>query len=47
MADDYNWRSFSGCYFCFYQQFAEWQGFKEHHPDLIEKAKEYESGKNE
>ena len=45
MADDYNWRSFSDCYFCFYQQFAEWQGFKEHHPDLFEKAKEYESGK--
>ena len=22
----YEWRSRSGCYFCFYQQLAEWQG---------------------
>lgn len=45
----YNWRSRSGCYFCFYQQIGEWQRLKEHHPDLFEKAKEYESeqaGKN-
>lgn len=38
----YEWRSRSGCYFCFYQQIAEWQGLKERHPDLFEKAKAYE-----
>ena len=38
----YEWRSRSGCYFCFYQQIGEWQGLKERHPDLFEKAKQYE-----
>ncbi len=38
----YQWRSRSGCYFCFYQQVGEWQGLKERHPDWFEKAKEYE-----
>lgn len=38
----YNWRSRSGCYFCFYQQKGEWQALKWHHPDLFERAKEYE-----
>lgn len=38
----YEWRSRSGCYFCFYQQIGEWQGLKERHPDLFEKAKKYE-----
>jgi 3''-phosphoadenosine 5''-phosphosulfate sulfotransferase (PAPS reductase)/FAD synthetase and related enzymes len=38
----YSWRSRSGCYFCFYQQIGEWQGLKQHHPDLFEKAKAYE-----
>lgn len=38
----YDWRSRSGCYFCFYQQVGEWQRLKEEHPDLFEKAKEYE-----
>lgn len=42
----YNWRSRSGCYFCFFQQIGEWQGLKENHPDLFEKAKAYETGKN-
>lgn len=42
----YEWRSRSGCYFCFYQQVGEWQGLKEHHPALYEQAKSYESGKN-
>jgi len=42
----YEWRSRSGCYFCFYQQVGEWQGLKERHPDLFEKAKSYEQGKN-
>lgn len=38
----YAWRTRSGCYFCFYQRKHEWAGLKEHHPDLFEKAKEYE-----
>ena len=38
----YEWRSRSGCYFCFYQQIGEWQGLKERHPDWFAKAKEYE-----
>ena len=38
----YEWRSRSGCYFCFYQQIGEWQGLKLRHPDLFEKAKKYE-----
>ena len=42
----YKWRSRSGCYFCFYQQIGEWQRLKQEHPDLFEKAKEYEQEKN-
>ena len=38
----YEWRSRSGCYFCFYQRVAEWQGLREQHPHLFEKAKDYE-----
>lgn len=38
----YEWRSRSGCYFCFFQQRIEWVGLLERHPDLFEKAKEYE-----
>lgn len=38
----YDWRSRSGCYFCFYQQIGEWQGLKEEHPELFELAKKYE-----
>ena len=38
----YDWRSRSGCYFCFYQSKAEWKNLKEKHPDLFEKAKSYE-----
>lgn len=38
----YQWRSRSGCYFCFYQQRREWVGLKERHPDLFEKAKSFE-----
>lgn len=40
--DYYDWRSRSGCYFCFYQRRSEWVGLKENHPELYEKAKEYE-----
>ena len=38
----YDWRTRSGCYFCFFQRKAEWVGLKERHPDLYEKAKSYE-----
>ena len=34
----YEWRSRSGCYFCFYQRKAEWIGLAEWHPDLFERA---------
>ena len=39
----YEWRSRSGCYFCFFQRQGEWLGLKRRHPDLFEKAKEYEN----
>jgi 3'-phosphoadenosine 5'-phosphosulfate sulfotransferase (PAPS reductase)/FAD synthetase len=35
-------RSRSGCYFCFFQQKIEWVWLYEQHPELFEKAKEYE-----
>jgi len=38
----YRWRSRSGCYFCFFQRQDEWIGLAENHPDLFERAKEYE-----
>lgn len=38
----YDWRSRSGCYFCFFQQKREWVGLLENHPDLFEKAKAFE-----
>ena len=40
--DYYKWRSRSGCYFCFFQRRDEWIGLAENHPDLFEKAKQYE-----
>jgi 3'-phosphoadenosine 5'-phosphosulfate sulfotransferase (PAPS reductase)/FAD synthetase len=39
----YEWRSRSGCYFCFFQRQDEWLGLKRRHPDLFAKAKEIES----
>jgi 3'-phosphoadenosine 5'-phosphosulfate sulfotransferase (PAPS reductase)/FAD synthetase len=38
----YQWRSRSGCYFCFYQQVGEWQRLKQRHPEKFERAKTYE-----
>lgn len=38
LPDYYEWRTRSGCYFCFYQRKAEWVGLAERHPDLFEKA---------
>jgi hypothetical protein len=38
----YEWRTRSGCYFCFFQRKFEWVGLMEKHPDLFKKAMEYE-----
>ena len=38
----YEWRTRSGCYFCFFQRKAEWVGLKERHPEKFEEAKQYE-----
>ena len=38
----YNWRSRSGCTFCFFQQKIEWVRLKERHPEAFEEAKSYE-----
>ena len=34
----YEWRTRSGCYFCFYQRKAEWIGLADRHPDLFKRA---------
>ena len=39
----YKWRSRSGCFFCFFQRQDEWLGLKRNHPDLFERAKDYEA----
>src|SRR5208282_1985890 len=39
----YEWRSRSGCYFCFFQRKIEWIGLYDNHHDLFEKAVRYES----
>lgn len=38
----YEWRSRSGCTFCFFQQKIEWVRLKERHPDAFEEARGYE-----
>jgi hypothetical protein len=38
----YQWRSRSGCYFCFFQRKEEWAGLLERHPEFFEQAKAYE-----
>lgn len=40
--DYYKWRKRSGCYFCFYQSCLDWIKLYENHPDLYQKAMEYE-----
>lgn len=45
MPEYYSWRQRSGCFFCFFQRTGEWAGLKEHHPDLFEEAKKYETQK--
>lgn len=42
----YQWRSRSGCTFCFYQKKIEWVKLLEKHPDLFEEAKTFEKGKS-
>ena len=38
----YEWRTRSGCYFCFFQRKKEWVGLLERHPEKFEEAKQYE-----
>lgn len=38
----YDWRSRSGCTFCFFQQKVEWVRLKRTHPTAFEEAKAYE-----
>ena len=38
----YEWRTRSGCTFCFFQQKIEWVRLKEEHPEAFEEAKAYE-----
>ena len=38
----YEWRTRSGCTFCFFQQKIEWVRLMERHPDFFEEAKTYE-----
>ena len=42
LPDYYEWRSRSGCTFCFFQQKIEWVRLKERHPEAFEEAKSYE-----
>ncbi len=38
----YEWRTRSGCTFCFFQQKIEWVRLMDRHPDAFEEAKTYE-----
>ncbi|MBC7130824.1 phosphoadenosine phosphosulfate reductase [Candidatus Bathyarchaeota archaeon] len=38
----YEWRSRSGCYFCFFQQRIEWIGLYKRHPEKFQQAMEME-----
>ena len=38
----YDWRTRSGCFFCFFQRKHEWAGLLENHPGLFHEAKQYE-----
>lgn len=38
----YEWRTRSGCYFCFYQRKSEWVGLADKHPELFERARQIE-----
>jgi 3'-phosphoadenosine 5'-phosphosulfate sulfotransferase (PAPS reductase)/FAD synthetase len=41
----YDWRSRSGCFFCFYQRKIEWVRLSEEHPDKFEEAVQYEEAR--
>jgi 3'-phosphoadenosine 5'-phosphosulfate sulfotransferase (PAPS reductase)/FAD synthetase len=38
LPDYYEWRTRSGCYFCFFQRKAEWIGLADRHPELFARA---------
>ncbi|MCY4255145.1 MAG: phosphoadenosine phosphosulfate reductase family protein [Gammaproteobacteria bacterium] len=38
----YEWRTRSGCTFCFFQQKIEWVRLRERHPTYFQEAKDYE-----
>jgi 3'-phosphoadenosine 5'-phosphosulfate sulfotransferase (PAPS reductase)/FAD synthetase len=42
LPDYYQWRSRSGCTFCFFQQKIEWVRLMERHEEKFKQAKEYE-----
>ena len=42
LPDYYEWRTRSGCYFCFYQRKTEWIGLADRHPNLFKRAVEIE-----
>lgn len=42
LPDYYDWRTRSGCTFCFFQQKIEWVRLRERHPEAFEEAKLYE-----
>lgn len=42
LPDYYEWRTRSGCYFCFYQRKAEWIGLADRHPELFQRAVQIE-----
>ena len=42
LPDYYEWRTRSGCTFCFFQQKIEWARLRERHPEYFEEAKAYE-----
>jgi hypothetical protein len=39
----YEWRSRSGCYFCFFQRRAEWVALHDRHPELFKNSCQYEN----
>ena len=46
LPDYYRWRTRSGCFFCFFQRKYEWVRLSEEHPDLFQKAIDYEDKVN-
>jgi hypothetical protein len=42
MPSYYAWRTRSGCFFCFFQRKYEWVRLADEHPDLFDRAVEYE-----